>query len=543
MRAMRLLAAGCAAAVGWNPLTATLFADDLLVSTNAQLSAALQNAGPGDAILIAPGDYQGGLFRNGITGVTIRSQDAQNPAVIRGGNTNLQLSNAVDVTIEDLGFQDAALNGLNIDDGGDFGSPSTNITLRNISVIGAGSTGNHDGIKLSGVTGFLIDGVRVLDWGNGGSAIDMVGSHRGLIQNSELIDAGLTPNGSGIRPKGGSKDITIRANRLEIPADGGRAIQAGGATGLPFFRFIDGDSGYEADEIVAEGNVVIGGTSAFSWVNIDGGLFHRNYVQRPGSWTMRILNENQGGPFVDTRNGEFRDNVVVFNDTPSEYNRAVNIGAETEPETFGFSGNQWYNLADPTPGGSTPSLPAPETGGVYGVDPGIDPGIDPDDAIAWSFPWGEWIVNASDQTNPWDPVGGDYLLASAGPDAQLDLLAASPLVGDWSLAPLPPGPLSLEPFSQAVLIAVPDEADADGDGDTDISDLLRWQQGFGIGSGATPSDGDFDGDQDVDSIDLALWQAVAANAPPAATAVRSVPEPAAVFLAGLCAAAAVLRRP
>src|SRR5690606_23967603 len=121
-------------------------------------------------------------------------------------------------------------------------------------------------------------------------------------------------------------------------------IQAGGSTGTQFFRFVEGDSGYEADEIIAEGNVVIGGTSAFSWVNIDGGIFHHNLVHRPGNWTMRILNENQGNPIIDTQNGQFHDNVVIFNDTPSEYNTTVNVGPETFPNTFSFARNKWFNI-------------------------------------------------------------------------------------------------------------------------------------------------------------------------------------------------------
>jgi hypothetical protein len=155
----------------------------------------------------------------------------------------------------------------------------------------------------------------------------MVGCHRGLIQNSWFVHTNASSSGTTLQPKGGSKDIIFRANRIELPRTGGRAIQAGGSTGTPYFRFVDDDSGYEADAITAEGNVVIGGTSAFSWVNIDGGVFHHNLVHRPGNWTMRILNQNQGNPIVDTQNGEFHDNIVVFNDTASEYSLAVNIGA------------------------------------------------------------------------------------------------------------------------------------------------------------------------------------------------------------------------
>src|SRR5690606_9176876 len=110
------------------------------------------------------------------------------------------------------------------------------------------------------------------------------------------------------RPKGGSKNIVIRANRFEIGGDVGRAIQAGGSTGAEFFRFIDDDAGYEAAEITAEGNVVIGGGAAFSYVNIDGGVYHHNYAHRPQNWAIRVLNENPGQSIVDTQNGEFRDN-------------------------------------------------------------------------------------------------------------------------------------------------------------------------------------------------------------------------------------------
>ena len=140
----------------------------------------------------------------------------------------------------------------------------------------------------------------------------------------------------------------------------GRAVQAGGSTGTPFFRFVDGDSGYEANQIVAEGNAIIGGSSSFSWVNIDGGVFHHNVVSRPGHWVARILNENGGLPIVDTQNGTLQDNRIVYNDTASEFSTAVNVGPETLPNTYTFARNQWLNLSNLTVAGSTPSLPVPE---------------------------------------------------------------------------------------------------------------------------------------------------------------------------------------
>src|SRR5690606_32379761 len=130
-------------------------------------------------------------------------------------------------------------------------------------------------------------------------------------------------------------------------------------------------------------NVIIGGGSAFAWVNIDGGIFHHNRIHRPNRWTMRILNENPGTAFVQTQNGQFHDNIVVFNHPDDDFSQAVNIGSGTRPDTFRFARNEWLDLSDPSSAGSTPSLPTPEVDGVYGV---LDP-PDTNEAISWEFSW------------------------------------------------------------------------------------------------------------------------------------------------------------
>ena len=139
-----------------------------------------------------------------------------------------------------------------------------------------------------------------------------------------------------------------------------------------------------------EGNVVIGGGAAFSWVNIDGGIVHHNLVQGPAPWVMRILNENEGSAIVVTKNGAFHDNEIAF-ETGGDFNTAVNVGDSTEPETFKFARNHWLNLADPTPDGSRPKLPTKEIDGVYGEELRNAP----DRVQVWEFPWGKWLVNAT----------------------------------------------------------------------------------------------------------------------------------------------------
>ena len=505
-------------------------AADLVVSTTSQLHSAFATAGSGDNILLQPGTYAGGIFRSNLSNVTVRSIDPANRAIIQGGGNNLQLVDSINVTIQDLIFQDGTSNGLNFDDGGTFATPARNLTLRNIIVRRAGSSGNQDGIKLSGVDGFLIDGVEVDDWGDGGSAIDMVGSHNGLIQNSWFHTSSHGAGGSGIRPKGGTKNVIIRANRVDLPIGSGRAIQAGGSTGSQFFRFMDGDSGYEAKNIFAEGNVVLGGSSAFSWVNIDGGEFHHNYIERPGTWTMRILNENGGLPIVDTKNGLFHDNIIRFHDSPSEYNRAVNIGSETEPNTFQFARNQWYNEVTPT--NSTPNLPTAEVDGVYGVDPAINV----DDAIAWDFDWGTWYVNAADQANTVNISSpGDFSIATPGPTGEYHSGEAFPFRGEWSFAPLVGSQVSMTSFSQVLLVkcdlpGICNTADFSVDGQVGGDDLALWQAGFGTSPNATHAEGDSNSDMDVDGADFLQWQREFSASSASTDLASTVPEPSAFAL-------------
>jgi hypothetical protein len=289
------------------------------------------------------------------------------------------------------------------------------------------------------------------------------------------------------------------------PGEGGRAIQAGGSTGTQFFRFVDGDSGYEAAEIVAEGNVVIGSYSPFAYVNIDGGVFHHNYAHNPGRWAIRILNENAGNSIVDTKNGVFADNIVVFNGENPNWGTAVNVGSETDPGTFTFSNNQWYNEAEP--GASTPNLPVAETGGIYGIEP--EENID--EPIVWSFPWGKWIVNATTTSGNVPATGLEELkLATPGAGAGFQPLAENPLNGTWEFGDVPAGGFTLEPFSQLVLVdaafcsncSLP--GDYNRDQKVDVDDYAVWKSEYGEFGRALPSDGNADGV--VDAADFLVWR-------------------------------------
>ncbi|MCA9238956.1 MAG: hypothetical protein KDA37_02100, partial [Planctomycetales bacterium] len=386
-----------------------------------------------------------------------------------------------------------------------------------------------------------IDQVYVSNWGAGGSAVDPVGSHHGLIENSTFISTVAT-GGSGIRPKGGSKDITIRGNLVSLATGQGRGVQAGGSTDSQFFRFIDGDSGYEAADITVEGNTILGGSSAISWVNIDGGVFHHNVLQRPADWAFRILNENPGDAILDTQNGVMADNVVRY--AGDSWRSAGNYdGPEVLEETFTFDGNHWINLDDPTPAGSTPQLPAPESNGLYG---GQDASTV--DQHAWQFDWGRWLVapGPKGSGSAQGTVVVDWqglLLATPAADARFDPLAADPLAGAWSFQPLSSNTVKHTELGrkQIILIlptasaAIPNlPGDYDRSGVVDQADYQLWRQQYGA-TGSPLADGN--GNGIVDAADYGVWRdALAASGKQSQ---RQIPTPSTLgaLLAGIAALA------
>jgi hypothetical protein len=60
--------------------------------------------------------------------------------------------------------------------------------------------------------------------------------------------------------------------------------------------------------------------------------------------------------------------VIVFKQ--KDLRRFVNVGPNTQPQTFTFARNWWY--CEDAPGKSKPSLPTKETDGVYGKDPKLE---------------------------------------------------------------------------------------------------------------------------------------------------------------------------
>lgn len=347
-------------------------AAEVRVADAAAFRNAVRQAGPGTRILLAPGEYGGGFHFENTRGeagrpIVIAAANPQQPPTFTGGQVAMHFSNPAHLEIHEVIIAKASGNGLNIDHGGNaMMDAAQHILVRGVRVRDVGDRGNQDGIKLSGLADFRIENCTVDGWGDGGgSGIDMVGCHRGLIQGCTFKNADA-PASNGVQCKGGSSAITIRRNVFDDT--GGRGVNIGGSTGLQFFRppLKPGGAHAEARDIRVEGNRFTGSMAPISFVGVDGAVVRFNTIERPSRWAIRILQENKAPGFVPCRNGEFSDNLVVF-EAARWSEGGVNIGGGTAPQTFKFTRNWWY-CAD-RPDRSQPKLPVEETGGIYGREP------------------------------------------------------------------------------------------------------------------------------------------------------------------------------
>jgi hypothetical protein len=144
-------------------------------------------------------------------------------------------------------------------------------------------------------------------------------------------------------------------------------VNIGGSTGLAYIR--PSNAEFEAQRITVEDCEIIGGMSAIAFVGVDGALVQHNTIYRPSRWAIRILQENTDARFVACRQGRFINNVVAFRS--EDVREVINVGPNTAPKTFEFSGNAWCCLDRPAETQRLVRLPVQEANGIYGKDPGF----------------------------------------------------------------------------------------------------------------------------------------------------------------------------
>jgi len=350
----------------------------------ATIVHAAGQATPGTAIVVHQGTYGGGntiydLHGTDTAPIWIGGAPNQNTPVFDGGSEGIHLIRPNYVVVHDLEIRNAADNGLNCDDGGEFANPlaAHHVVFRDLYIHDIGGTDNQDCLKLSGLNDYWVLDSELHDCGGNlsGSGVDHVGCHHGLIARNFIHDN----SGNAVQCKGGSEDIEIRWNHLQDCGE--RAVNMGGSTGLTLFRppLSKKTANVEARDIRVVANHIEGTWASLAFVGCVECAAVANTIVDPENWIFRILQEttSKGGyTFEECRDNEVIDNLIYFDE--SALSTFINIGPNVQEKTFVFSHNLWY--AHDNPANSTPSLPVAETAGIYGQDPGFTTGIQIDAA-------------------------------------------------------------------------------------------------------------------------------------------------------------------
>jgi len=337
---------------------------EVRVKDSSELSRAIRTLRPGTTLLLEPGIYSGGIYLRDIEGkdeqpVVIEGTEPDNPPVFAGGSQAIHLANCSNMTLRSIKVKGFPSNGINIDDGGSYETPAHHIVLENVTVVETGPKGNHDALKMSGVDHFFVRKCRFEGWG--GSGIDMVGCHHGILEDCTFIGREGFSQSNGVQLKGGTEDVLIQCCFFNNA--GQRSINLGGSTDLRFFRPKVQDC--EAKNITVAGNRFVGSIAPVAWVTSDGGYVHHNTIILPEKWVLRILQESRDARFKPCHDGVFEHNLIIFD---SKIQTFVNVGPRTSPETFRFQRNAWHDLDRYR----EPSLPVPETESIYLRDISID---------------------------------------------------------------------------------------------------------------------------------------------------------------------------
>jgi hypothetical protein len=365
---------------------------------------------PGDTIMFHAGVYSGGQYIFGLQGtetdwITILAAP-NDTVIVEGSGTAWQLSDPAFVSIEDVYFQHQSINGINIDDGGDYNTPAHHIRFVNCTLRDMNASGNNDLLKMSGVDHFQITECKFMNGSTGGSGIDMVGCHWGLIERNYFNDMGS----NSIQAKGGSQYIEISQNSF---INGGlRSLNLGGSTGLDYFRPIDAP--FEAADLQVYSNIFVRSQAPVAFVGSINVEVVNNTIFRPTKWVTRILQESvDPDRFIECGDNKFSNNIVYIGNLGTE----TNIGPNTRPESFIYSNNLWFNDQDGNWSG--PDIPVSDPAIIIGSDPSFLDTLNHDFQLNPSSP-------AIGKVNTSDPPQFDYFGISFNNPRSLGAIEGDP---------------------------------------------------------------------------------------------------------------------
>lgn len=333
------------------------------------IAAAAAVATPGTFIRLGPGVHASNQFVPNLRGtpeapIWIGGELGTRP-IIEGGAEAIHLTRPAYVVIQYLDIREQTANGINIDDGVSAAGDAHHVAIVGLDASYIASTATQNCVRATGVDDLFVYDSRFAYCGGG---IEQIGVHRAVIARNVFQEMVLY----AVRARGGSSDIDVRQNRMH---DSGAAVTLGGSTPLSWFRppVSAMSANAEARRVRAFDNVVTGNSHApFTFLSCVDCLVAHNLAHGEPAFLLRILegNASQGGyQFEPTSNGRVINNSFVWRS--ATLTSHVDVGPGTEPTTFTFSHNLWYDLDAPSL--STPMLPVSETGSVIGAPSGYAP--------------------------------------------------------------------------------------------------------------------------------------------------------------------------
>jgi hypothetical protein len=346
------------------------------------IARAAQSIAPGTAIYVHAGTYPGGAYLTALRGtadrpIWIMGAPGEARPVIEGGNQGVYLTRPRYVILQNLEIRNTADNGINVDDGEEFANPDSArfVLFRDLDIHDTGKrpSGVANCLKMAGLNDFFVLGSSFARCGNGpgsgATGVDGVGVHSGRLSFNKFISSGF----GGIQFKGGSRDIEIRSNLFHDT--GWRGVNMGGSTGEAFFRppLSASSVNYEAARIQVVANIFNGSEAAAAFAGCVDCAFSHNTVINPSKWALRILQEtlsNGRYTFARAGNGVVSGNIFYFRRADLNAGEDINVGADTDPQSFSVLRNLWYAHDDPAQ--SSPRLRllrGIRTGDVVRTDP------------------------------------------------------------------------------------------------------------------------------------------------------------------------------
>lgn len=270
------------------------------VGSSQALLKAVQFAGDGDVIKLAPGTYSNLILRDisFSKGLTITSADPNNPATL----TDLIVRNSVGLTFSDLNLY----NAKNIDLAFQFLS-SSNLILDNLDVSGSGNTTNALSARLAIIRNSTNVQVTDSEFAYGWHGLSLLNNKQVTIQNNYFHDMRT----DGVRG-GGNSDLTIQANVF-------MSFHPKGADHPDAIQLWTSNTARSASNIIIDSNIIARGSG-----DPIQGIFIRDISGSLPFVNVLVTNNIVEGARYNgiavsgVKNGYIADNIVqAFADQPS----------------------------------------------------------------------------------------------------------------------------------------------------------------------------------------------------------------------------------